>query len=83
MAKRQGGDGTPVVVVKNLSPGPRDYPLKNGGSIYLPPRGKGIKWPEISPEQVSEALQAAKKKGLVDLIDQKTEAEPAAKEAAE
>ena len=70
MAKKQDG-GTAVVIVKNLSPGPRDYPLKDGASIYLPPKGKGIAWPEVSPDQVSEAMLLAEKKGTIEIIARK------------
>jgi hypothetical protein len=72
MAKKQNIDGGTVIVVKNLSPGPRDYPLADGSSVYLPPKGKGIAWPEISPGQVSNALRLAEKKGAVELIEKNT-----------
>ncbi|MDR1977931.1 MAG: hypothetical protein LBQ42_04280 [Synergistaceae bacterium] len=77
MAKKQNSDGgSVVIVVKNLSPGPRDYPLTDGSSIYLSPRGKGIAWPEISPEQVSDALRLAEKKGSIQLIEKNSPATP-------
>ena len=68
MAKKQGAGGTSSVTVRSLSSGPRDYPLKDGSSIYLPSKGKGIQWPVIPAEQVSEALLAAEKKGTIELI---------------
>jgi hypothetical protein len=71
LAKKQNIDERAVstVVVKNLSPGPRDYPLADGSSVYLPPRGKGIAWPEITSGQISDALRLAEKKGAVELIE--------------
>ena len=65
-----------VIIVKNLSPGPRDYPLKDGSSVYLPPKGKGVAWPEIAPEQVSDAMRMAEKKGAIELFEKKTAVTP-------
>ena len=80
MAKKRENGEVSAIVVKNLSPGPRDYPLNGGaGSLYLPPKGKGVEWPEIAPEQVSDALRLAEKKGAVELIEKRA----AAKEVTE
>lgn len=56
-----------VYVVKNMDSGSRDYPLADGGSIYLPARHKGAKWPEIKESQFSPALRRAIALGHVKL----------------
>lgn len=55
-------------IVKNMDSGCRDYPLKGGGSVYLPARHKGAKWPEIKESQISAALQKAAARGHVVLV---------------
>ena len=68
MAKRQEGVAIKSIEIKNLADGTRDYPLKDGSSIFLPPAGKGVKFPSIAEDDISEALLLAKKKGLVEFI---------------
>lgn len=48
-------------LIKNLSSGPRDYPMNNGESFYLGTRGKAI----IDEEQISQAVRLAEHKGLI------------------
>ena len=62
MAKR---NATPTVLIRNMEDGPRDYPLKDGGSVYLPPKGKPVHWAEVSEDVFSEALALAEKKGFI------------------
>ena len=57
----------PVLLIRNLADGPRDYPLKDGSSIYLPPRGKPVRWEEIPEDAFSPALEKAEKKGLIQV----------------
>ena len=56
-----------VLLIRYLADGPRDYPLKDGSSIYLPPRGKPAYWAEISEAVFSEALARAEERGLIDI----------------
>lgn len=49
------------VLIRNLSDGPRDYPLNNGESIYLGSKGKL----KISKDLISNAIRAAEDKGLL------------------
>ena len=49
----------------NMADGPRDYPLKSGASIYLEPKGKHATPVYITPEDISDALLTAEKKGLI------------------
>ena len=51
------------ILIRNLSDGPRDYPLSNGESIYLGSKGK-IK---ISDSLISQAIRAAEEKGLLQI----------------
>ena len=64
MAKKNASS---VLHIRNLSDGPRDYPLKDGSSIYLPPKGKPIHWEEIAEELFSDALVRAEEKGLIEV----------------
>lgn len=64
MAKRST---TPTVLIRNMEDGPRDYPLKDGSSVYLPPKGKPAHWEEMSEELFSEALALAEKKGFIQI----------------
>lgn len=56
-----------VVMIRNMAEGPRDYPLKDGSSIYLPPKGKPVHWAEVSEDVFSEALARAEEKGLIEV----------------
>ena len=51
----------------NLSDGPRDYPLKDGSSIYLKARSKKAGIVEIDEEKISSALKLAEKKKLIKI----------------
>lgn len=53
------------VRLRNQAPGQRDYPLKDGSSVYLPPKGKGVEWPEIPETQISDVMRTAEKKGAL------------------
>ena len=55
--------------MKNLSNGPRDYPMTNGESLYLGTRGKTI----INEAQISQAMRNAEHKGLllIEAINEK------------
>lgn len=59
-----------VYVVKNMDVGNRDYPLKGGGTLYLPMKRKGAVWPKIKAGQISKALRAAEKTGRVQIIQE-------------
>ena len=50
-------------LIKNLSDGPRDYPLKDGSSIYLGLKGVA----KVQEEKLSEALRLAEEKGLIQM----------------
>lgn len=52
-------------LVRNLADGPRDYPLTDGSSIYLAPKGRATGITRISAEKVSEAMRKAEEKGLL------------------
>ena len=51
--------------VRNLCDSPRDYPLNNGESIYLGSRGRSTGIIRVTEANISEALRAAERKGLV------------------
>ena len=53
------------VLIRNLSNGPRDYPLNNGESIYLGSKGKSTGIIKISDTLISPAIRAAEDKGLL------------------
>lgn len=53
--------------IKNLADGARDYPLNSGGSVFLPPKGRGICWPVIPVTEIGEALRNAESKGLITI----------------
>ena len=54
-----------MVRVINLADGPRDYPLKNGASIYLEPKSKHASPVYIAVNEISEALLRAERKGFI------------------
>lgn len=56
-------------LIRNLSDGPRDYPLKNGESIYLGSKGRSTGIARIQYDDISDALRAAEAKGLVLIED--------------
>lgn len=53
--------------IRNMEDGPRDYPLKDGTSVYLEPRGKPVRWAEISSDNFSAALERAEEKGFIQV----------------
>ena len=59
-------------LIRNLCDGPRDYPLKNGESIYLGSKGRSTGIAKILTENISDALRIAEAKGLV-LIEEMNE----------
>ena len=59
-------------LIKNLCDGPRDYPLKNGESVYLGSKGRSTGIAKILTENISDALRNAEAKGLV-LIEEMSE----------
>ena len=77
MAKKNAAPG---LLIRSLADGPRDYPLRDGTSVYLPPRGRGVQWTPIPEDGLSEALTRAERKGLVEV---RRDAPEAAKEASE
>ena len=69
MAKEvEAEKGTVEYTVKNMDVGNRDYPLLNGGTLYLPMKKKNANWPVIKETQISRALRRAEKEGHVQLI---------------
>ena len=54
-------------LIKNLSNGPRDYPLKDGSSIYLKARSKNAGSVKIDEANMSDALELAAKKKLIKI----------------
>lgn len=67
-------------IIRNLADGPRDYPLSDGSSIYLGPKGRATGITRVPAENISGALRLAESKGLV-LIEEIADA--ADEEAAE
>ena len=56
-------------IIRNLADGPRDYPLSNGSSIYLGPKGRATGIVRVAAENISGALRLAESKGLVLIED--------------
>ena len=52
-------------LLRNLCDGPRDYPLRSGGSIYFGSKGRSTGITKIAEEEISEAIKAAESKGLL------------------
>ena len=52
-------------LIRNLADGPRDYPLADGSSIYLGPKGRATGIARVPAENISGALRLAERKGLV------------------
>lgn len=50
-------------LIRNLCDGPRDYPLKDGSSIYLGMKGTA----KVQEENISDALRLAEEKGLISI----------------
>ncbi len=61
-------------LIRNLCDGPRDYPLKNGSSIYLGSKGRATGILRVGMEEISEAIRLAESKGLL-LIEEIPEEE--------
>ena len=53
--------------IRNIEDGPRDYPLNDGTSIYLPPKGKPVHWTEIEDKNFSPALERAEERGFISV----------------
>lgn len=56
-------------IIRNLADGPRDYPLSDGSSIYLGPKGRATSIVRVRAENISGALRLAESKGLVSIED--------------
>ena len=54
-------------LIRNLCDGPRDYPLKNGDSIYLGSKGRSTGVVKILTENISDAIRTAETKGLLSI----------------
>ena len=54
-------------IIRNLCDGPRDYPLSNGGSIYLGSKGRVTGIAKVKSEDISEAIRNAEAKGLLSI----------------
>ena len=52
-------------LIRNLCDGPRDYPLKDGNSIYLGTKGRSTGIVRVRTETISEAIRLAESKGLL------------------
>lgn len=52
-------------LIKNLSDGPRDYPLADGSSIYFGSKGRSTGIVRLPCEKVSDAMRVAEHKGLL------------------
>lgn len=63
-------------LIRNLCDGPRDYPLKNGSSIYLGSKGRATGIFRMPIEGISEAMRLAESKGLL-LIEEISDEEVA------
>ena len=57
-------------LIRNLADGPRDYPLTDGSSIYLAPKGRSSGTVRVPAEKISEAMRHAEEKGLLAIIDE-------------
>ena len=55
-----------MYLIRNLADGPRDYPLSNGESVYLEPRGSV----NVAESLISDAIRVAAKKSLIE-VEQK------------
>ncbi|MBR1602302.1 MAG: hypothetical protein IJ667_02555 [Synergistaceae bacterium] len=55
------------IYIRNMEDGARDYPLKDGKSIYLPPKGKPVHWAEIAENNFSPALAQAELRGFIQV----------------
>ena len=53
--------------IKNLSNGSRDYPLKDGSSIYLKARSRNAGVVRVDEDNMSEAIKLAGKKRLINI----------------
>lgn len=54
-------------LIRNMSLGARDYPLKNGTSIYLGTKRDSTDTAVIKEDEISDAIKAAVKKGLLTM----------------
>ncbi len=52
-------------LIRNLSDGPRDYPLADGSSIYLGSKSRSTGIAKIQTQNISAALKLSESKGLV------------------
>ena len=61
-------------LIRNLCDSPRDYPKHNGSSIYLGSKGRSTGIARLPIDEVSEAMRAAERKGLL-MIEEISEEE--------
>ena len=52
-------------LIRNLCDGPRDYPLRDGTSIYLGSKSRSTGIARVPEENISESLRVAESKGLL------------------
>ena len=52
-------------LIRNLSDGPRDYPLADGSSVYLGSKSRSTGIAKIQTDNISEALRLAESKGFL------------------
>lgn len=52
-------------LIRNLADGSRDYPLKNGESIYLGAKGSSTAIARVHYDNISTALRTAEDKGRI------------------
>ena len=54
-------------LIRNLCNGPRDYPLKDGSSIYIGAKGRSTGVQVIKEKDISEVITLAAKKNLISI----------------
>ena len=54
-------------LIRNLCDSPRDYPKNNGSSVYLGSKGRSTGIARLPIDEVSEAMRAAERKGLLTI----------------
>lgn len=64
------GEYIPKARVKNLTPVSRDYPLKDGKTLYLRPAGRGNKGVLVPAAEISAAMEAAERAGAISITEE-------------
>ncbi len=70
-SKKAASTTSAMVRIKNLQDGPRTYPLKDGSGVHLPGKHRGAVYPVVAKELVGPTLEAAAKKGLILIVEEK------------